>query len=101
MRMTGFVLLGGLAGAAVGLVAALFGLVLWYDILGIGDRGGDGMSGLSTALVLVPLASLAGAALGAIWFARRARGGPVGRGFIAAALIVPLLGLAAAASLTM
>jgi hypothetical protein len=99
MRVTGFALFGSLAGAVGGLAAALLALVLWYDVLGIGQRGGDGMSGLSAALVLAPLLGLGGGVLGAIWFGRRASAGPMGPTYIVVPLILMVIGIAAMSGL--
>ena len=99
MRVTGFALFGSLAGAVGGLVAALMALVLWYDVLGIGHRGGDGMSGLSAALLLAPLFGLVGGVLGAIWFGRRASAGPMGPRYIVVPLILMVVGIAAMSGL--
>lgn len=99
MRVTGFALFGFLVCAVGGLLAALLALVLWYDVLGIGHRGGDGMSGLSAALVVAPLFGLVGGVLGAIWFGRRANAGPMKPRYIVVPLILMVVGIAAMSGL--
>lgn len=99
MRVTGFALFGSLAGAIGGLIAELLALVLWYDVLEIGQRGGDGMSGLAAALVLAPLFGLVGGVLGAIWFGRRASAGPMGPKFVVVPLILMVVGIVAMSGL--
>ena len=75
MRVAGFGLLGFVAGAIAGVVLTILGLALWYDVLGIGDPGGDQLNGLAQFLVFAPLLALAGGLGGAIWLARRAQAG--------------------------
>jgi hypothetical protein len=75
MRTAGSALLGFLGGAAAGLVGAVLFLFLWFDVLGIGDHGGDGMSGMAAGLVLLPAMALAVGIGGAVWLGRKAAGG--------------------------
>jgi hypothetical protein len=99
MRVTGFALLGFITGAVAGAAAALLALILWYDVLGVGDHGGDGMSGLSAAIVLAPLFGLGGGVLGAIWFGRRASAGPMGPAYVVVPLILIVVGIVAMSGL--
>jgi len=65
--------LPGLFGAgAAGSVLAALPLVGRYDMLALGTQGDDGSSGLSAALLLMPLPSLVGAISGAVWPAGKA-----------------------------
>ena len=67
-------LVGLIAGAFAGIGAALLFVFLWYDVLGIGDHGGDGMSGFATFMALGALLGLVCGVLGAIWMVRMADG---------------------------
>lgn len=87
-------LTGLVVGACVGVGAALIFVILWYDVLGIGDHGGDGMSGFATFMGLGMLLALAGGVLGAIWMARRAGEGAGGRGVTAVAVAIVILAVA-------
>lgn len=96
MRVAGFGLLGFLAGSIAGLVLAVLGLTLWYDVLRIGNHGGDGLNGLASFMVLGPLLALAGGVAGAVWLARRARKGMAGVPIIvviALAVVLAYVGL--------
>jgi hypothetical protein len=86
MRVAGFAILGVLAGAVVGLIAAVI-------LSSAAPSGGDGMGGMAAALFLMPLLALVGAVVGGIWFARRARRGSVGTVLIGVAAILVLLGV--------
>lgn len=74
MRAAGYALLGFVAGAAAGFILALLSVVLWYDVLQLGPRGGDGLSGLASFLFFAPTLSLVGGCVGAAWLGRRAGG---------------------------
>lgn len=90
MRTIIFAILGLIGGALAGIAAAFLLVAIWYDVLGYGAHGGDGLSGLSSFMALAFLLGLGGGAGGAIWMALRVGGG--GRtGWIAPALIVGLL----------
>jgi hypothetical protein len=88
----GLGLLGFLAGAMVGLLAAVLALFLWYDVLRSGDHGGDGLEGAATFMLLAPPLALAGGVAGAFWLARSARAGSKG---VTIALLIVLLIFAA------
>lgn len=85
----GLGLLGFLAGAMAGLLAALLAMILWYDVLGGGDHGGDGLSGMATFMALAPLLGLAGGIGGAFWLGRSA--GTGGKSVTIALLVVLLI----------
>lgn len=89
MRFAGLALLGFLLGAMAGLLAAFLLLFLWYDLLGIGDPGGDHLNGLAALLAFGPLGALAGGLAGAFWFVRKSGGGT--RGIAITAGIVLLI----------
>lgn len=97
MRVAGFALLGLLSGAIIGLVSAFLFVLLWYDVLGLGSHGPDGLSGFSTlvaaAAILTPLGGLAGAALMGSR-ARSAPAGPPSCASVVALVLAPLLVLA-------
>ncbi|MBX3561561.1 MAG: hypothetical protein KF780_07065 [Sphingomonas sp.] len=90
MRTTIFAILGLISGALVGIAAAFLLVAIWYDVLGYGAQGGDGLSGLSSFMALALLLGLGGGAGGAIWLARRAGGGGRAR-WVAPAIVVALL----------
>ena len=88
MRQLLFVLVGLAAGALSGIAAAFLLVLLWYDVLGISDHGGDGLSGLSSLMALgLLLASLGGVA-GAIVMSRRAGGGAGGGSRLAVVMVL-------------
>jgi len=92
MGRTGSAVLGLLGGAAAGFLLAVLVVILCYDVLGIASNGGDGLSGLSTFMVLAPLLMLAGGVAGAIRLGRRAPGeGGKGYGIAAAAALALML----------
>lgn len=91
MRTTGFALLGFLGGAAAGFILATSFLILWYDVLGIGDHGGDGMSGMAAFIVLAPALSLAGGIAGAALLGRKAGEGTKSPAFAVGAALIVLL----------
>lgn len=74
MRAAIFALIGFVAGALAGVMAAFLAVLLWYDLLGIGDHG-DGLSGFASFMALSLLFGLAGGVAGAILLGRRATGG--------------------------
>lgn len=86
-------LTGLVVGACLGVGLALIFVILWYDVLGIGDHGGDGMSGFATFMGLAVLLALAGGVLGAIWMARKAGNEAGGWGVTAAAIAIVMLGI--------
>lgn len=91
MRTAGMALLGFLGGAAAGFILASLLIILWYDVLGIGDRGGDGMNGMAAFIVITPLVSLAGGIAGAILVGRKAGAGAGAKG--AGIAVAAILGL--------
>lgn len=97
MRTAVFVLLGTAAGVLAGIAAAFAAVLLWYDVFGLGDHGGDGLSGLSSFMALSLLFALAGGVAGAILMARRSGSERAGRppGAVAAIALLFVLGLAA------
>ncbi|MGQ0660795.1 hypothetical protein [Sphingosinicella sp.] len=91
MRTAGFALLGFLGGALAGFALATLVVILWYDALGIGDHGGDGMSGMATFIVLAPALSLIGGIAGAVLLGRKAGEGTRSPAFAVAAALIVLL----------
>lgn len=83
-------LLGLLGGAAAGFMIATVLVVGWYDVLGFGYHGGDGMSGLSTYLLVTPLLILVGAIAGAVWLGGKAAPGAESPGLALAAAMLAL-----------
>jgi hypothetical protein len=91
-------LVGLIAGAFAGIGAALLFVFLWYDVFGIGDHGGDRLSGFSTFMALGALLGLVGGVGGAVWMVRLGDGDAEGSGIgggskivIAAAAIILLV----------
>ena len=74
MRTMIFTLIGFVAGALAGIMAAFLAVLLWYDVLGIGDHG-DGLSGFASFMALSLLLGLGGGVIGAVLIGRRANGG--------------------------
>ncbi len=72
MRAVGFALAGFMAGGMAGLLSAFLFVVLWFDVLGIGDHGADGLSGFAAFMALGIILTLVGGLAGAIWMVRRA-----------------------------
>ena len=74
MRTAIFTLIGFVAGALAGITAAFLAVLLWYDVLGIGDHG-DGLSGFASFMALSLFLGLGGGVIGAFLIGRRANGG--------------------------
>ncbi len=74
MRALIFALIGFVVGALAGIMAAFLAVLLWYDVLGIGDHG-DGLSGFASFMALSLIFGLGGGAIGAFLIGRRANGG--------------------------
>lgn len=85
----GLGLLGFLLGAMAGLLATILLLFLWFDVLRVGDHGGDGLDGLASFQAFAPLGALAGGLAGTFWFVKKSGGGT--RGIAITALIVLLI----------
>lgn len=94
MRIAGFALLGFLSGAIFGLIGAVLFTTLWYDVLGIGRPGPDGMAGVGTLVGLALVLPPAGGIIGAAWLGARARNMPTGGpscAMLVALILAPLL----------
>lgn len=85
-------LTGLIVGAIAGICLAMLFVFLWFDVLGIGDHGGDGMSGFAAFMALGMLLAFVGGVLGAIWMARMAGKEAGGWGATAAGIVIVLLG---------
>ena len=85
-------LTGLVVGAVAGICLALVFVLLWFDVLGIGDHGGDGMSGFASFMALSMLLAIGGGVLGAIWLARKAGSEAGGWGLTMAAIAIVMLG---------
>lgn len=92
MRTAGYALLGFLAGAALGAVAAVLLVFLIYDVLRLASHGADGLSGFGTMVLLGLLLCLGGGIAGASWFAGKAKhGGQAPATLIAVAFLAILV----------
>ena len=99
MRVAGFALLGFLSGAIIGLISALLFVTLWYDVLGLGTHGPDGLGGVGAFVTLAILLPLIFGVGGAAWMGTRARTAPEGGpscALIVTLILIPLLILFAA-----
>jgi hypothetical protein len=97
MRVAGFALLGFLSGAIIGLSSAFLFVMLWYDVLGIGTHGADGLSGFATLIAAAAVLTPLGGVAGAIWMGSSARAAPPGPpscAWVVALILAPLLLLA-------
>lgn len=94
MKTVLFVLLGLIAGAFAGGLAAFILVALWYDVLGFGAQG-DGLTGFSSFVVLGLLLAILGGVAGTILMARRANAAPTtggkGGGMAVTAIVVILV----------
>lgn len=94
MRIAGFALLGFVSGAIIGLICAFLFVTLWYDVLGIGSHGADGLSGFAAFIALALILPVLGGGVGAVWMGLRARTAPAGGpsfALVVGLVLVPLL----------
>ena len=74
MRTAIFTLIGFVAGVLAGIMAAFLAVLLWYDVLRLGDHG-DGLSGFASFMALSLFLGLGGGVIGAFLIGRRANDG--------------------------
>ncbi len=96
IRSVSFTLLGFVAGVLAGIVTAFLAVLLWFDVLGIGNHGADGLSGFAAFMALSLIFGLVGGVIGAVLVGRRAnrgQGEPVGLPIIIGMVVILVLGL--------